>query len=329
MQLARASSLSLGMAAVCALASPSFAGMTQDISDCNAADRKASAAACTRVMNSGRLPGNQFYIGYYNRAWSHFNAGDYDNALVDFDKAVARNPDFADTYLSRAEVQQERGARDKSLADLDLYLEKKGEVAEAYLKRARVFRRRGDPGRAFSELQRAGSMDPGDIEIMVARALVLSDLGEEGPARREADNAISAKAGDAGALYARATIAFREDKLLDAAADIEKALSHMDALPAAHALKGEIHERRGETEAAIASYRRALEFSPRSLDGRAAHEKARARLAALDGATPPRSPEVAEASPPPPPREEIPERKSDCRRFIPDAKTTIAIDCPE
>lgn len=309
------------------LATPSLAGMTEDISDCNAADRKASVAACTRVMNSGRLWENQFYIGYYNRGWAHFNAGDYDAALADFDRAIAQNAEFADSYLSRAEVQQERGEVDRSLADMDRWLEKKGETAEAYLKRARVFRRRGDWNRAFSELQRAASLDPGDIEITVARALVLSDLGERGPARRDVDKALEAKPDDAGALYARATIAFREEKLADAAADIDRALAAMEKFPAAHTLKGEIHERRGETVAAVASYRRAFELSPRSLDGRAAHEKARARLAVLDRSSLPSSSEIATA--PTTPADSHDRKNHDCRRFIPAAQTTVAVDCPQ
>lgn len=317
------------MASAGLLTTPGFAGMTQDISDCNAADRKTSAAACTRVMSSGRLWDNQFYIGYYNRAWSHFNAGDYDKALADFDKSIAQNPSFADSYLSRAEVQQERGTLDRSLADLDLYLEKKGDTAEAYLKRARVFRRGGDLNRAFSELQRAGILDPGDREIRVARALVLSDLGEQEPARREADNVLGEKPDDAGALYARAWIAFREDKLADAAADVDKALAALEKFPAAHALKGEIDERRGQISSAIASYRRALELSPRSLDGRAAHQKARTRLSALDGSSQPTSPEVATAASPSPPTDRKEEKSHDCRRFIPEARATVAVDCAE
>lgn len=320
---ARASSLLLSlMAGAAALATPALAGMTQDLADCTAADRKTSADACTRVMNSGRLPRNQFYIGHYNRGWSHFNAGAHDKALADFDKSIAYNPGYADTYLSRAQVQHERGARDQSLADLDRYLEKKGEVAEAHLNRARMFRQRGEPDRAFSELQRAGTLDPGEAETLVLRALILSDLGEKGPARAEADKAIAAKSDDARAFYARALIAFRDEALSDAAADVEKALSLKEAFPAAHTLKGEIHERRGETGPAVESFRRALAFRPKSIDGRAAQEKARARLAALEGV--PRAPaEVAAAPPAPQPAAEDP----GCRRFIPYAETTVAVPC--
>ncbi len=85
------------------MAVATMAGMTQDLADCTAADRKTSADACTRVMNSGRLPREQIYIGHFNRGWSYFNAGNLEKALADFDKSVTANPAYADTYFSRAD----------------------------------------------------------------------------------------------------------------------------------------------------------------------------------------------------------------------------------
>lgn len=312
-----------------ALASPSVAGMTQDLADCTASDRKTSADACTRVMNSGRLPREQVYIGHYNRGWSYFNAGAYDRALADFDKSITHKPGYADTYYSRAVVQHERGDRERSLADLDEYLRRKGEVAEAYINRARLFRRRGELQSAFSELQRAGALDPGDRKVEMLRALVLSDLGEQGPARAEAEKAVSGLPKEAGAYYARAIVAFRDNAISTAFADVEQALSLKEAFPAAHTLKGRIKEQQGETEAAIASFRRALAVTPKSLDARSAQDEARQRLAALTGSSELPANETSEriaASSPSLPAET---KKSDCRRFIASTRSTVAIDCPK
>jgi tetratricopeptide (TPR) repeat protein len=136
-----------------AAAVPAHAGMKQDLADCTAADRPASAGACTRVMNSGRLPDEQFYIGHYNRGWSYLNSGEYDKALADFDKSISHLPSYADTYFSREIVQHERGEREKSLAELDSYLERKSGDWDAHVKRSAMFRWRGEPSNAFSEVQ--------------------------------------------------------------------------------------------------------------------------------------------------------------------------------
>lgn len=305
-----------------ALATPSFASMTQDLADCTAADRKTSADACTRVMNSGRLPKSQLYIGHFNRASAHFHAGRYDKALADFDKSIEYNAGYADTYYKRALVQHERGDRVRSLADLDRYLEKKGEVADAYINRARLFRRRGELNQAFSELQRAGALDPGERKVQILRALVLSDLGEQGPARLEAEKAVADGANNADAYYVRAAVAFREQNIDAASLDIEKSLSLKAAFPAALTLRGRIEEQRGEKEAATASFKQALASPPNSLDARAAQEEARARLPTQESVQPLKT---ETGSNPPPPVAHV----SECRRFIPSALTTVAVECPK
>lgn len=311
----------LTMAAAGTPVAPVHAGMTQDLSDCTAAHRKTSVAACTRVMSSGRLPRNQFYIGHYNRGWAHFHQRAYDKALVDFDKSVKYNPGYADTYLSRALIQHVRGARDQSRADLDRYLERKGESAEALLNRAVVFRHRGELSVAFSELQRAGALDPGDAKIKAQRAIVLSGLGEAGPARIEADKAVAADPASAAAHYARAVVAFQAGDLAAARTAIDKALEMKEGVPAAHALKGEIQEKEGDPTGAAASYRRAQEIPSKSLDAYVAGETARTRLAALTGTTA-ASKQVAATAPAAP-------KPSECRRFIPYAETTVAVECPK
>lgn len=316
-----------------------LAGMTQDLADCTAADRKTSAEACTRVMDSGRLPDEQFYIGYFNRAWSYYRAGDDDKALADFDKSVARNPGYADTYLSRALIQHERGDRAASLADLDRYLDKKGNTVEARIKRAQMFRRRGEPSQAFSELQSAAALDPADGRINAQRALALSDMGEQGPARKEAELAISADANGPAGYYARALVAFREHDLKAASDDVVKALSLKKTFQPAHALEGRIHEEQGDAEAARASYNRAIETSSHGVDALAAQAEARERLAALDGKQPAPALIVssdtageapAEAKPSEPAPAAAPEAvgEGNCRRFIPSAGMTVAVACP-
>ena len=264
--LARIAILATGLG----VAGHAMAGMNQDLADCTAADRKASADACTRVIDSGRLPRAQFYIGYFNRGWSNFNAGKLDKALSDFDRSISYNPGYADTYFSRAVVQHERGARDQSLADLDRYKEKRGEAPEAYLNRAQVFRARGELDQAFSELQRSAALDPGEVRTMALRALVLAELGEQEPARLEAEKAVTAKPDAAMAYYARAFVARRAKDLDAAARDADKAIALKDKYPQAHVLKGEILEEKGDAPRALASYRRSLQVTSKSIDARTA-----------------------------------------------------------
>lgn len=307
------------------LAPESIAGMTQDLTDCTASNTKTSAAACTRVMESGRLPHNQLYIGHYNRGWAYFNDGDNDKALADFDASVRHNPDYADTYYSRAVVQNARADSAAMRSDLDQYLKLKGEASVSYLNRALLFRRAGDLDQAYSELTDAERLEPGNRKVQVMRALVLSDKGEQRPARAEAEKALDAKADDASALYARALIAYRERDFAAATTDVDKALEQKQAFPAAHTLKGRLDEESGDTAGARASYRRALDTAPNSVDARAAQEEARERLSALGdepAAEAPKGEEVVA-------QRSVGEGIGDCRKYIPSASVTIAVDCSE
>lgn len=334
MRSVRTASVSLVLTA---LVTPALAGMTQDLADCTATDKTTSAAACTRVMESGRLWENQHYIGHYNRGWSYFNAGDYDKALADFDRSIKLNPGHADTYLSRALARHMLGARVESAADLDLYLEKKGETAEARINRARLFLARKEPDRAFSEAQSAAAVDPDDHRIEALRALALADLGELAPARIAADKAIAMKPAEAGPYYARAVVAHREGKRDEAGTDVEKALSIRDRFVAAHTLKGKLHEEKGETDAAVASFRRAVEGAAKAPDAIAAQAEARERLAALTGEAAPARVAASfqngqahrKDEDEPQPRDAPRGGESDCRRFIPAAGTTVAVDCSD
>ena len=99
-------------------------------------------------------------------------------------------------------------------------------------------------------------------------------------------------------------------------------------------LQGRIHEEQGDTVAATASYRRALDVSPKSVDARAAQDEARERIAVLTGEKPPAriaatdvSADDSGSSTEKASKET--EGSGNCRRFIPATGTTIAVACAE
>lgn len=309
-------------------AQPCYAGMARDLADCGASDRPASASACTRVLESGRLPRSQFYIGYFNRGWSHYNDGDNEAALKDFNRAAKANPSYADTYFSRAVVQQARGERASSLVDLNRYLELKPDDWIVRFNRALLLRKHGEPGLALAELDAAAAAPKSDLQkVTVLRALVLSDTGDNAAARVHAENAIAAEPGGASAYFARALVGFREENLDEALRDAEKAVSLKDDFPAAHTLLGRIAEARGDEAAGKAHYDRAVALPAKSIDARAAREEAQGRLIALEriGAAgapsdgPAAAARTAEAG--------AALGGLDCRHYVPAAGTTIAVAC--
>src|SRR4029078_12792967 len=108
-----------GFLLLAVLTSGAQAGMSQDLSSCTAAKNSAAANACTRVMDSGRLPREQLYIVYFNRGTAFRRAGDFDKAISDFTKVLELKPSFTRAYEARGMTEEHRRQRHKALADLD------------------------------------------------------------------------------------------------------------------------------------------------------------------------------------------------------------------
>lgn len=296
------------------LSTQASAGMSQDLKSCTAAEGRNSAAACTRVMNSGRLPREQFYIGYFNRGSGYRRAGDFDKALADFKKVVTLRPKFARGYHMRGLVQGDLGARDEAFADLDRAIELDSREWSTYYSRASLLQAKGDNDGALADLKTAGDLKPNETKVNLLRALVMADEGDYVGARSEVNKVISSGRDAAGAYYVRAAVAFGEKRLDAAEEDVERALARRDTFPAAHALQGRIQEARGDTAGAKARYRKAIALPVENIEARNARKVANERLEALGVATA----DVALSQP---------KLEVGCKRFLPATGTIINMDC--
>jgi len=299
------------------LASPSLAGMKRDIADCSASNRARGAAACTRVMNSGRLPRRQFYIGYFNRGAAYRKGGNNKRALADFNRVVKLRPSFAKAYYVRALTQHDLGSLDDSLADMDRYIVLKPKNWLGYYSRAVLRRKKNDADGALADLNKAASLKPDATEVDLMRALAYSDKGEHAVAKAEIDKLVAARSNDATAYYARAIVSFRQRQFDATTADLDKALQIKNNFAAAHALKGRVLEESGKIAEAKMSFQQALASPAELLDGKPAHAIARQRLGKGKGS---RGEEVALKSMP---------TQLGCRRFIPAVGMTLPFDCTQ
>ena len=179
-----------GGVALIATAQAAFAGMTQDLADCTAADRKTSVGACTRVINSGALPDNQFYIGYYNRAWSHFSQA----------TLTSRSP------ISTSRWRTIRHTRTPTIAAPSCSMSSASGRSRSGISTSISISRVRSPSpissarkcsagaesleRAYTEVRRAADLDPNDRKVQVLRALILSDKGDQRWAREDVDKVL-------------------------------------------------------------------------------------------------------------------------------------------
>jgi tetratricopeptide (TPR) repeat protein len=275
--------LSGGFLLLVVMATGVQAGMSQDLASCTAAKNRAAAAACTRVMDSGRLPRAQMYIGHFNRGTAYRRAGDFDQAVSDFSKVLELKPGFARAYEARGMTEDDRGNRDKALADINEAIKRDDKAWQFLYSRAVVLRADGDADDALRDLDAAGDLDAGAANIPLMRALVLADKGSYAEAREQINRVLSQGRGGASARYARAAVAFEEGRIEAAEEDADRALEFDGDFAAAHMLKGRILEERGDNAAARTRFNKALSGAADSFDGRTTRRIAKERTASVRG----------------------------------------------
>jgi tetratricopeptide (TPR) repeat protein len=97
---------------------PAAAESDRDLCHTFDTDRNAAKiAACTRVINTGRLKGWDLAIAYQDRAEGYRLSKDYDHALEDYARAIKIDSQIAYPYLNRAEVWRLKGDYDQVIAD--------------------------------------------------------------------------------------------------------------------------------------------------------------------------------------------------------------------
>lgn len=158
------------LAAAIAAATPAFAGMQEDLADCPNPNRPGAAAACSRILASGRLPKGQFYIAYFNRGWAYRQAGDAARARADFDTVLRLEPRYAWGYYSRALIERDEGAHDKAKADLHKALAIDAGFVAANALMGRLLEARGDIAGARAHYQRALAAEPKGIDARSSQA---------------------------------------------------------------------------------------------------------------------------------------------------------------
>ena len=99
----------------------------------------AALAGCAALVLSGFLCGcnngdaEEEARACFDRAFAHFEKGQYEAAIAAFKKAIAIKPDFAEAYNNRAVVHYFRRQYDKAWADVNTCRKLGGKVNRVLL----------------------------------------------------------------------------------------------------------------------------------------------------------------------------------------------------
>ena len=188
----------------------------------------AAVAGCASVSRAAPEPVtvaemNQVAVAYYHLE-------QYENALALFDRALALDPLYANSYTNRGCVYHVLGRYDEALADYAQAIRLGREAVNGKVRnnRALLYLARGEPQRALTDLRRALDKEPEYANAQVNLGLAHTLLGE----------------------YEQAVACFTRA--------LEIAPQHV----LAHHNRGVAYEQQGEEDAARADYDAALEHNP-------------------------------------------------------------------
>lgn len=101
------------------------------------------------------------------RAYAHFILGktkfaakDYDDGMINLDKAIQLNSEFVYAYYARGVAKSELGDYNGAIADYDRYIELNSGDAEAYYRRGQAKKALGQSDAAQADFQKAKALDP-------------------------------------------------------------------------------------------------------------------------------------------------------------------------
>ncbi len=92
---------------------------------------------------------------YVNRGNDYAKKGQYDEAILNYNKALEINPRYALAYYNRGNAYDEKGQYDQAISDFTKALEINPRFGEAYIRRGGAYGKKGQYDQAISDFNKA------------------------------------------------------------------------------------------------------------------------------------------------------------------------------
>ncbi|WP_329464661.1 tetratricopeptide repeat protein [Streptomyces sp. NBC_01431] len=196
------------------------------------------------------------------RAWGHFRAEAYEEALADHRRALTLHPRSADAHHGRAVLHRALGDHAAALADLDRLEELEPGLPRAPRERGETHRRAGRYEEAVAELGRALALDPADALTLGSRGQALAQLDRPTEALEDFDRALAIDPDYGWALVRRAHVRALRGDTEGALADLDRAERLSPSWAWVLGERGLVYRFAGRFEEAVEQFGRALRLDP-------------------------------------------------------------------
>jgi tetratricopeptide (TPR) repeat protein len=127
---------------------------------------------------------------YYKRGTALAQQGDFDRAIIEFDRAIEIKPRLAQVWCHRGMARYYKGDFDRALADLNRAIELNPRDYLVYAYRAGIWQAHSELDNAMADLSRAIEINPRYAAAYINRGRLRYDKGDRDEALADYNKAI-------------------------------------------------------------------------------------------------------------------------------------------
>ena len=198
----------------------------------------------------------------YNRAQLLSRLGRTQEAIAEYGRAIAADPNHSEYHLERAELHRRCGDAAAALADYDAAIEAGPPYPEPYYNRADLEFELGDIEAAVRDLTRVIDLAPAMADAWINRASAFCQLGRFTEAMHDVTAGLSLEPDSAHLHCLRGSLLLRSGELDAAEEALRNAVRIDPALAGAWANLAAVAHARGDRATALDCLDRALEIEP-------------------------------------------------------------------
>jgi tetratricopeptide (TPR) repeat protein len=147
--------------------------------------------ACTEIIGrGGKEKAAMVAQAYSNRGYAYAEKGQFDRAIADYNKSLARNPKDDNVYHYRGVAHMRKGRFDQALRDIGKALKMEPYNAFAYNDLALVYLKAGKAKRGLPMVNKAIKLDAEQAAFYETRGLIYEALGRKKEAISEFGSAV-------------------------------------------------------------------------------------------------------------------------------------------